>query len=248
MAGHSKWANIKHRKAAQDARKGRLFTRLIREITVAARLGGEDHPRLRAAVERALAANIPRDTINRAVQRGQTAGNSEHLEEVIYEGYAPGGVALLVEVMTDNRNRAVAAIRHAFQRAGGSLGTDGSVAYLFRQRGWLALAADNEEDAVLEVALEAGAEDVVGNADGTWEVLSAPDRLLDVRDGLRQAGIEPRQAEVVQWPETRLSLEEAPGRRVLALINALEELEDVQNVYSNARFPEQLLAETEEEP
>jgi YebC/PmpR family DNA-binding regulatory protein len=244
MAGHSKWANIKHRKAAQDARKGKVFTRLIREITVAARMGGglvEDNPRLRIAVDKALTANMTKDTIDRAIKRGAGGDDGQHLEEVTYEGYGPGGVAVLVEAMTDNRNRTVAEVRHAFSKSGGNLGTDGSVAYLFTKRGEISFAPGADEERILELALEAGADDVLTHADGSVDVVMAPERLTSVSDLLRQAGLTPVQAEVTMSASTLVDLDLELAETTLRLIDRLEDLDDVQNVYSNANFTAELM-------
>ncbi len=240
MAGHSKWANIQHRKGRQDAKRGKIFTKLIREITVAAKLGGpnpEDNPRLRAAVDKALGANMTRDTIERAINRG--AGNTEadNVEELTYEGYGPGGVALLLEVMTDNRNRTVAEVRHAFSRAGGNLGTDGSVAYLFTKRGYIGFPRGTDEDRLMEVALEAGADDLVANDDGSFDVMTTPDVFGKVKDALVAAGLEPVGSEVTMEASTNVTLDKDGAETILRLIDALEDLDDVQNVYSNADIP-----------
>ena len=239
MAGHSKWANIKHRKAAQDAKRGKLWSKLIREVTVAARLGGgslADNPRLRAATDAALAANMPKDTIDRAVQRGAGGAEGADVEEIVYEGYAPGGVAVLVEVMTDNRNRSVAGIRHAFSKHGGNLGTSGSVAYLFRKLGVVSFAPGADEDAVLDAALEAGAEDVDSDDDGSMSISTAPDAFGGVVDSLTAAGLVPDHAEVSMVPSSYCDCDADAAQKVLRLIDALEDLDDVQNVYSNASF------------
>ena len=240
MAGHSKWANIKHRKAAQDAKRGKLWSKLIREVTVAARLGGgsvADNPRLRAATDAALAANMPKDTIDRAVQRGAGGADGADVEEIVYEGYAPGGVAVLVEVMTDNRNRSVAGVRHAFSKHGGNLGTSGSVAYLFKKLGVVSFAPGADEDAVLDAALEAGAEDVDSDDDGSMSITTAPDAFGGVVDSLTAAGLVPDHAEVSMVPSNYCDCDADAAQKVLRLIDALEDLDDVQNVFSNASFP-----------
>ena len=239
MAGHSKWANIKHRKAAQDAKRGKLWTKIIREITVAARLGGgepDDNPRLRAAVDKALGANMPKDTIERAIARGAGGGEEGNVEELVYEGYGPGGVAVLVEVMTDNRNRTVAEIRHAFSKYGGNLGTDGSVAYLFNKQGMINFAPGVDEEKVMEVALEAGAEDMDTEEDGALAVYTPWESLGGVVDALRAAGLEPDNAEVAMLPSTYSPCDADASQTVMKLIDVLEDLDDVQNVYSNAEF------------
>ena len=240
MAGHSKWANIKHRKARQDAKRAKAWTKIIRELTVAARLGGGeavDNPRLRVALDNALAANMPRDTIDRAIARGAGGLEGGNVEELVYEGYGPGGVAVLVEVMTDNRNRAVASVRHAFSKHGGKLGTDGSVAYLFAKRGLVALPAGADEDAVLELALAAGAEDLESE-DGALSVLTAPDAFGAVVDALRGGGLEPEHAGVGMVPSVTVPCDDETAAKVARLIDALDELDDVQNVYANAELPE----------
>ena len=245
MAGHSKWANIKHRKAAQDAKRGKLWSKLIREVTVAARLGGgatADNPRLRAAVDTALAANMPKDTIERAVQRGAGGHEGADVEELTYEGYAPGGVAVLVEVMTDNRNRTVAGVRHAFSKHGGKLGTDGSVAYLFSKKGVIAFAPGADEDSILDAVLDAGAEDVDGGEDGGVAVTTAPEDFGAVVDALREASLPPDHAEVTMVAANGCPLDADAAVKVLRLIDALEDLDDVQNVFTNGEFPEDALA------
>ena len=237
MAGHSKWANIKHRKAAQDAQRGKLFTKLIRELVTAARTGGgtpEDNPRLRTAIDKALSVNMKRDTIDKAIQRGAGAGDAENYEEVTYEGYGAGGVALLVECLTDNRNRTVADVRHAFSKRGGNLGTDGSVAYLFNRRGQLTYPPGCDEDRIIEVALEAGAEDVVSNADGSVDVLSGWQDFAAVKAAMTAAGLTPEHAEVAMIPLTTVAPDADSAVAVIALIDQLEDLDDVQNVYTNA--------------
>jgi YebC/PmpR family DNA-binding regulatory protein len=199
MAGHSKWANIQHRKNAQDAKRGKLFTKLIREITVAARAGDPDpatNPRLRLAVDKALSANMTKDTIERAIKRGSGAQDGENFEEVRYEGYGPGGVAVMVDCVTDNRNRTVAEVRHAFSKAGGNLGTDGSVAYQFNKAGILSYPSGSDEDRIMEAALEAGAEDVLDYDDGSVDVLTEPDNFMDIKTAMVEAGLAPEQAEV----------------------------------------------------
>ena len=246
MAGHSKWANIQHRKKAQDAKRGKLFTKLIREITVAARLGGGDpdsNPRLRAAIDKGLGANMTKDTIDRAVKRGSGAADGENYEEVRYEGYGPNGVAVMVDCLTDNRNRTVSEVRHAFTKAGGNLGTDGSVAYLFSKIGTLTFPAGSDEDQVMEVALEAGAEDIVTNDDQTIDVQTTPETFLDVKEAMLEAGLEPEMAEVTMSPSTSVDLELDDAEKVMRLVDALEDLDDVQNVYTNADFSDEVMAQ-----
>lgn len=245
MAGHSKWANIKFRKAAQDAKRGKIFTKLIKEITVAARLGGGDadaNPRLRSALDKALAANMTRDTINRAVARGSGAAAGADIEEIRYEGYAPHGVAVLVEVATDNRNRAAGEVRHIFTKYGGNLGTTGSVAYLFSHIGCLVFALDDagaanniDEEKIMEIALGAGAEDV--DRDGEMvEVVTLPANYLAVERAFVDAGCKPQMAELIQRPSTFVDLHGDAAGAVNKLIDGLEQLDDVQNVFTNANF------------
>ena len=244
MAGHSKWSNIKHRKARQDAKRAKVWTKLIREITVAARLGGgdpADNPRLRAAVDKGLGANMPRDTIDRAIARGAGGQDGSDVEELTYEGYAAGGVAVLVEVMTDNRNRTVAEVRHAFSKYGGNLGTDGSVAYLFNRQGVISFAPGADEEAILEVALEAGAEDIVSEDDDSIVVTTPWESMSDVVDALKTASLTPDDAEVTMVPSTYTPCDDDMGENVVKLIDTLEELDDVQNVYSNADLPDSAL-------
>ena len=245
MAGHSKWANIQHRKGRQDAKRGKLFSKLIREVTVSARLGGPDpdgNPRLRAAIDNALAGNMPKDTIERAVKRGAGGAEGESLEEVRYEGYGPGGVAVMVDCMTDNRNRTVAEVRHAFTKCGGNLGTDGSVAYLFSKVGLLSYPPGTDEDELLEAALEAGADDLAGNDDGSVDVLTTPDDFLDVRDSLVETGYPPDAAEITMRAATGQTLDLQGAQTMIRLLYTLEDLNDVQKVYSNAEIPDEILA------
>jgi len=248
MAGHSKWANIKHRKAAQDAKRGKIFTKLIRELTVAAKLGGPvpaDNPRLRAAVDKALTANMTRDTIDRAIARGAGSNDADNMEELTYEGYGSGGVAVLVEVMTDNRNRTVSEVRHAFSKCGGNLGTDGSVAYLFTRRGQISYAPGIDEDGLMEAALEAGAEDVVANDDGSFDVFTAFEDFGAVKDALDTAGFASEAAEISMIPSTTTPLDLETAQKVIRLVDMLEDLDDVQNVYSNAEISDDVLEQME---
>jgi len=250
MAGHSKWANIRFRKAAQDARRGKVFTKLIAEITVAARLGGGDaeaNPRLRSAVDKALAANMPRDTIGRAIKRGSGELGGANIEEIRYEGYGPGGVAVLVECTTDNRNRAVSEVRHAFAKHGGNLGTDNSVAYLFEAVGSIVFAAGDGdggdggdgagalEERIMDLALEAGADDV-DSGDGVIEVVTAKQDYLTVERAFVDAGLKPQMSELIQRPASTIELTGDDAERAAKLIDALEQLDDVQNVFTNAVF------------
>lgn len=237
MAGHSKWANIKHRKARQDAKKGKVFTKLIRELTIAAKLGGgepDDNPRLRAAIDKALIANMTRDTIDRAVSRGAGTNEADNVEELTYEGYAPGGVAILVECMTDNRNRTVAEVRHAFNKRGGNLGTDGSVNYLFARKGQIIFEAGANEDQVMEVALDAGADDVVAHEDGSIEVLTPWETVSKVKDVMAKAGLKSDNADVAMIAAVLVPLDKEAAEALLDMVDALEDLDDVQNVYTNA--------------
>jgi YebC/PmpR family DNA-binding regulatory protein len=241
MAGHSKWANIKHKKARQDAKRGKVFTKIIREITVAARLGGgdpADNPRLRLAMDKALGQNMPKDTIERAIERGAGGGEGSNVEELTYEGYGPGGVAILVEVMTDNRNRTVAEVRHAFSKHGGNLGTDGSVAYLFSKRGVINFPPGTSEERVMEATLDAGAEDIDVEEDNSISVITPWERLGDAVTALGDADLQPEHAEVTMMAGTCVPCDDELARTVLKLIDALEELDDVQNVYSNGEFPD----------
>ncbi|MBA1146261.1 YebC/PmpR family DNA-binding transcriptional regulator [Ectothiorhodospiraceae bacterium WFHF3C12] len=241
MAGHSKWANIQHRKKAQDAKRGKIFTKLIREVTVAARMGGPDpasNPRLRLAIDKALSENMPKDKIEKAIKRGAGEEEGTAYEEARFEGYGPGGVAIMVDCMTDNRNRTVSEVRHAFNKCGGNLGTDGCVAYMFDQKGVIIFPPDSDEDRIMEAALEAGAEDIVNNDDGSIELLTAPEDYHQVKEALDEAGLAPADAEVTMRPETTVAVEDEDGRKTLRLIEMLEDLDDVQNVYSNAEIGE----------
>jgi YebC/PmpR family DNA-binding regulatory protein len=244
MAGHSKWANIRHRKAAQDAKRGKIFTKLIREIVVAARVGGpqpEDNPRLRAVMDKALTVNMKRDTIDKAIARGAGTDDADNYDELTYEGYGQAGVAVMVECMTDNRNRTVSEVRHAFTKCGGNLGTDGSVAYLFTKKGQIVFEPGVDEEKVMEIALETGAEDVVTHEDGSIEVTTAPEDYLNVKEALAAAGFDVSNAEVAMIPATQSRLDEDSAASVLKLIDMLEDLDDVQNVYHNADIDDELL-------
>lgn len=238
MAGHSKWANIKHKKAAQDAKRGKIFTKLIREITVAARSGGDpnDNPRLRLAMDKALSSNMTKDTIERAIKRGVGGDDGDNMDEIRYEGYAPNGVALLVETLTDNVNRTVSEVRHAFTKHGGNLGTSGSVAYLFSKRGEIWFAPGADEDNVMEVALEAGAEDVETHDEGALLVVTGESEYVDVADAFKTAGLAYDSAEVTMHPATEIELDGEAADKVQKLIDRLEDLDDVQDVYHNAVF------------
>ncbi len=246
MAGHSKWANIQHRKNTQDAKRGKLFTRLIREITVAARMSGGDpgaNPRLRLVMDKALAANMPRDTIDRAIKRGTGTLDGVEYEEIRYEGYGPGGVAVLVDAMTDNRNRTVAEVRHAFGKCGGNLGTSGSVAFQFTEQGVLSYPAGSDEDRIMEVALEAGADDVISNDDGSVDVLTVPALFQTVREAMLAAGLKPEEAEITQRANSSTTLGLEDAQKMVKLLEMLEDLDDTQNVYSNADIPDTILAQ-----
>ncbi len=236
MAGHSKWANIKHKKAAQDAKRGKIFTRLIKEITVAARMGGGDpnsNPRLRLAMDKAFGHNMPKDNVERAIKRGCGELEGVNYEEIRYEGYGISGAAVMVDCMTDNRTRTVAAVRHAFTKHGGNLGTDGSVAYLFKHCGQLLFAPGVDEAQLLEVSLEAGAEDVISNDDGSLEVITGPDTFVSVRDTLEKAGFKAELAEVTWKPENEVLLQGDEAVRMQKLLDALEDIDDVQDVYTS---------------
>jgi len=245
MAGHSKWANMKHRKARQDAKKNKIFTKIIRELTVAARLNPDVsvNPRLRLAVDKALSENMTRDTIDRAIKRGAGASEGENYEELVYEGYGPNGVAVIVETMTDNHKRTVADVRHAFTKAGGSLGTNGSVAYLFTRRGILIFAPGMNEDALMEAALDAGADDVVAHDDGSFEVFTAAEQFNDVKDALIVSGYMPDSSEVTLIPATRAEVDADHVSAFFKLLDQLEDSDDVQNVYHNADISDELMAE-----
>lgn len=242
MAGHSKWANIQHRKRKVDAQRGKIFTRMNREIVVAAREGGGDpdmNPRLRLAIDKANAANMPKDNIERAIKKATGELEGVHYEELRYEGYAPGGVAVMVECLSDNRNRTVADVRHAFTKHGGNLGTDGSVAYLFNNVGVLNFAPGTSEEAVMEVALEAGAEDIETAEDGSIEVITQPENYTRVLSAMKEAGLEPENAEVTMRATTEVELDTETGRQVLRFLDVLEDLDDTQDVYSNADIPDE---------
>ncbi|OAH98914.1 hypothetical protein A1353_21295 [Methylomonas methanica] len=245
MAGHSKWANIKHRKGAQDAKRGKIFTKMIREITVAAKgSGGGDpanNPSLRTAIDKALGANMKRDTIDNTIKKAIGAVDGVVYEEVRYEGYGPGGTAVMVNCLTDNRNRTVADVRHAFSKAGGNLGTDGSVAYMFRKVGIISYSNAVDEDALMEVAMEAGAEDVVTNDDGSIDVFTTPEDYMTVKEAMVAAGLEPENAEVTMHADVKTELDADAAEKMLKLIDRLEDLDDVQDVYSNADISDDIM-------
>ncbi|MBT8087112.1 MAG: YebC/PmpR family DNA-binding transcriptional regulator [Gammaproteobacteria bacterium] len=246
MAGHSKWANIQHRKGAQDKKRGKLFTKLIREITVAARMGGSDldaNPRLRLAIDKAKAQSMPKDNIERAVKRGAGETDGDDYIEIRYEGYGPGGTAVMVDCLTDNRNRTVADVRHAFSKYGGNLGADGSVSYLFNQVGQLLFDDTVDEDQVMEVAIEAGAEDVIVDDEGSIEVLTEPADFEKVRDEMQSQGLMPENSEVTMRASTNAELGVKEATSMIKMLEVLEDLDDVQHVYSNADISEDVLAQ-----
>ena len=239
MAGHSKWANIKHRKARQDASRGKIWTKVIREITVAAKDGPDpaDNPRLRLALDKANAANMPKDTIKRAIKKGSGTGETGALEELVFEGYGPNGVAILVETMTDNRNRTVADVRHAFTKFGGNMGTDGSVAYLFNKLGIVHVETTYEEDKIMEIALEAGADDFTV-LDDYYEIITSPGKLSNIIEVLKEKNIESLLAENTMRAETLVNLDQEASEKVLKIMNFMDDLDDVQEVHTNAEFPD----------
>lgn len=244
MAGHSKWANIQFRKGAQDKKRGKIFTKLIREITVATRMGGGDpntNPRLRLAIDKAYGQNMPKDNVERAIKRGTGEGGTDNYEEVRYEGYGPNGTAIMVDCMTDNRNRTVAEVRHAFSKHGGNLGADGSVGYLFDRKGVFSFSPEVDDEPVLEAALEAGAEDIAEYDDGSFDVLTAPEDYETVKQALETDGFDAAQSDVTMRPATTVDLDDSDTESCLKLLDALEDLDDVQNVYSNAEFSEAAL-------
>ena len=245
MAGHSKWANIQHRKKAVDAKRGKIFTRINRELSVAARAGGSDpdaNPRLRLAIEKANAANMPKDTIERTIKKAAGELEGVNYEEIRYEGYAQGGVAVMIECLSDNRNRTVSEVRHAFSKHGGNLGTDGSVSYLFSKIGVLNFAPGTSEDEVMEVALESGADDIVMGEDGSIEVLTSPETFSALVAAMETAGVAPANAEVTMRASVEVELDVETGRKVLRFLDILEDLDDTQAVYSNADIPEEAYA------
>ena len=245
MAGHSKWHNIQHRKGAQDAKRGKVFTKLIKEIVIAAKAGGgviENNPSLRMVIDKALAANMKRDTIESAVKRGSGDLDGENYDEVRYEGYGLAGTAIMVDTLTDNRNRTVADVRHAFTKHGGNLGTDGSVAYLFSKQGFISFAS-GDEDQIMEAALDAGAEDVISNEDGSIDVITTPENFFTVKDALSDAGLEASHAEVTMEPATRVELNLGDAEKFMKLIDRLEDLDDTQEVYHNADISDEVMAQ-----
>jgi YebC/PmpR family DNA-binding regulatory protein len=245
MSGHSKWANIKHRKSRQDAKRGKIFTKLIRAITVAARTGGADidsNSTLRLAVDKALAENMPRDTIDRAIKRGTGGAEGVNVEEIYYEAYGPSGVAILIECLTDNRNRTVAEVRHALTKHNGNLGTDGSVSYLFEKRGVITFAPDSDEDKIMEIAIDQGADDVIVNPDGSIDVYTTPENFTRIQDAIATEEVPPPEnAEIAMVANTQLTIDHDTAEKLLHLIDTLEDLDDVQNVYYNADIPEEII-------
>jgi len=244
MAGHSKWANIRHRKEKQDAKRGKMYTKLIRELTVAARAGADtnDNPRLRTVLDKALDANMSRDIIDRAIKRGAGGLEGADVEEIRYEGYGPSGIAIIVDCMTNNRNRTVGEVRHVFSKYGGNLGTDGSVAYLFKEQGQISFAPGTAEEQVMELALEVGAEDVIVNDDQSMDVFTSPETFFAVKKKMTDKGLHPEQAEITMVPLTSVIIEDREtAQQAMELLEKLEELEDVQAVYSNADLIEEVL-------
>ena len=245
MAGHSKWHNIQHRKGAQDAKRGKVFTKLIKEIVVAAKMGGgviENNPSLRAVIDKALAANMKRDTIDNAIKRGAGELDGDNYEEVRYEGYGLGGTAIMVDCLTDNRNRTVADVRHAFSKHGGSLGTDGSVSYMFSKQGFISFAS-GDEDAIMEVAIESGADDIITNDDGSIDVMTAPDDFFSVKDALVANNLNPEHSQITMEPANRIELNLEDAEKFMKLIDKLEDLDDTQEVYHNADISDELIAQ-----
>jgi YebC/PmpR family DNA-binding regulatory protein len=245
MAGHSKWHNIQHRKGAQDAKRGKVFTKLIKEIVVAAKMGGgviENNPSLRAIIDKALAANMKRDTIDNAVNRGAGDLDGDNYEEVRYEGYGLGGTAIMVDCLTDNRNRTVSDVRHAFSKHGGNLGTDGSVSYMFSKQGFISFAS-GDEDAIMEVAIEFGADDVITNDDGSIDVMTTPDDFFSVKDALIANNLNPEHSQITMEPANRIELNLEDAEKFMELIDRLEDLDDTQDVYHNADISDELMAQ-----
>jgi YebC/PmpR family DNA-binding regulatory protein len=247
MAGHSKWANIKRHKAKVDAKRGKIYTKIIRELTVAAKMGGGDYnanPRLRAALDKAQEANMTKDIIERAIKRGSGGMEGENVEEVRYEGYGPGGIAVMVDCMTNNRNRTVGEVRHALTKSGGNLGTDGSVAYLFKKQGQLTFAPGIDEERLMEHALELGAEDVITNDDKSVDVITTPEQFIKIKEALLKADFRADQADIIMRAGTSVLIaDKETAEKVMNLIDTLEDLDDVQSVYSNADIAEAILNE-----
>ena len=249
MAGHSKWANIKHRKGAQDAKRGKIFTKIIREISVAAKTGGGDpanNPSLRTVIDKALGVYMKRDTIENTIRNATGTMEGINYENVRYEGYGPGGTAIMVDCLTDNRNRTVGEVRHALTKAGGNLGTDGSVSFMFNKTGIISYSDSVDEDAVMEAAMEAGAEDIISHDDGSIDVMTSPEDYLSVKEAMVAAGFEPENSEVTMDAENKIELDAKSAEKILRLIDVLEDLDDVQDVYSNADISEEVMAEVSE--
>lgn len=245
MAGHSKWHNIQHRKGAQDAKRGKVFTKLIKEIVVAAKMGGdviENNPSLRAIIDKALAANMKRDTIDNAVKRGAGDLDGDNYEEVRYEGYGLGGTAIMVDCLTDNRNRTVADVRHAFSKYGGNLGTDGSVSYMFSKQGFISFTS-GDEDAIMEVAIEFGADDIITNDDGSIDVMTTPDDFFNLKDALVANNLNPEYSQITMEPDNRIELNLEDAEKFMKLIDRLEGLDDTQEVYHNADISDEVIAQ-----
>ncbi|MDQ5939888.1 MAG: hypothetical protein QG557_837 [Pseudomonadota bacterium] len=245
MAGHSKWANIKHRKAGQDALRGKIFTKILREISVAVKGSGADpasNPALRTAIDKALGANMRRDTIDTAIKKASGTLEGVHYEAIRYEGYGAGGVAVIVDCLTDNKQRTVGEVRHAFSKSGGNLGTDGSVAYLFSKLGIISYTSDVDEDALMEAAIDAGADDVITNDDGSKDVITTLENYLNVKEALIAGGFEPESAEITMQASTKAELDAENAEKMMLLIERLEDLDDVQNVYSNGDISDEIMA------
>ena len=245
MAGHSKWANIKHRKAGQDALRGKIFTKILREISVAVKGSGVDpasNPALRTAIDKALGANMRRDTIDTAIKKASGTLEGVHYEAIRYEGYGAGGVAVIVDCLTDNKQRTVGEVRHAFSKSGGNLGTDGSVAYLFSKLGIISYTSDVDEDALMEAAIDAGADDVITNDDGSKDVITTLENYLNVKEALVAGGFEPESAEITMQASTKAELDAEDAEKMMLLIERLEDLDDVQNVYSNGDIRDEIMA------
>ncbi|MDB2590356.1 YebC/PmpR family DNA-binding transcriptional regulator [Candidatus Thioglobus sp.] len=246
MAGHSKWHNIQHRKGAQDAKRGKVFTKLIKEIVIAAKAGGgviENNPGLRMVIDKALASNMKRDTIENAVKRGSGDLEGENYDEVRYEGYGLAGTAIMVDTLTDNRNRTVADVRHAFTKHGGNLGTDGSVSYLFTKQGFISFATGDDEDQIMEIALDTGAQDVITNDDGSIDVITSPEEFFIIKDALADAGLESAHSQVTMEPSLRVELNLQDAEKFMKLIERLEDLDDTQEVYHNADISDEVMAQ-----
>jgi len=245
MAGHSKWHNIQHRKGAQDAKRGKVFTKLIKEIVVAAKMGGgviDNNPSLRVVIDKALASNMKRDTIDNAVKRGAGDLDGDNYEEVRYEGYGLGGTAIMVDCLTDNRNRTVSDVRHAFSKHGGNLGTDGSVSYMFSKQGFISFTS-GDEDAIIEVAIESGADDVITNDDGSIDVMTTPDDFFSVKDALVANNLNPEHSQITMEPTNRIELNLEDAEKFMKLIDRLEDLDDTQDVYHNADISDEVMAQ-----